>query len=240
MSLPDLALQIVYARIAWALVAASMLLSILPTLLPKLFPQLAQRSKAIVLFTVAVLMVLPGEGSPAYWLTLIFQYPSGMLAGYSLMAVYARWRERPVDFLLHPLFALLLTVVGVVLYLDAFGVLALGLYYRGFDPGPSAVLACAAALAGAAAILLRYAVTGGAALLTGVLLFSLLRLPSGNLWDALLDPLLWAWALGSVLVAAKRYYAARKSAVLKPAAAADLSEISDESELVQAHAGGIE
>ena len=32
MSLPDLALQIVYGRLAWALVAAAMLLAILPVL----------------------------------------------------------------------------------------------------------------------------------------------------------------------------------------------------------------
>ena len=36
MSLPDLALQIVYGRLAWALVAAAMLLAILPVLKPAL------------------------------------------------------------------------------------------------------------------------------------------------------------------------------------------------------------
>ncbi len=211
MSLPDLELQIIYARIAWGLIAASMLLSVLPTLLPKLFPQLAWRHKAIVTTTVAVMMLLPGEASPAYWLTLVFQYPSGLLTGYSLVALLARWRERPVVFPLHPAFALLLTVTGVVLYLDAFGVLALGLYYRGFDSSAATVLTCVAALAGAAAILFRYAGTAGMALLTSVLLFSLSRLPSGNLWDALLDPLLWAWALGSVILAGLRHRAARNA-----------------------------
>jgi hypothetical protein len=37
MSLPELDLQIIYARIAWGLIAAAMLLSVLPTLLPKVF-----------------------------------------------------------------------------------------------------------------------------------------------------------------------------------------------------------
>ncbi|MTV36559.1 hypothetical protein [Duganella radicis] len=215
MSLPELDLQIIYARIAWGLIAASMLLSVLPTLLPKIFPQLAQRHKAIVTTTVAVVMLLPGEASPAYWLTLVFQYPSGLLTGYSLVALLARWRERPVIFPLHPAFALLLTVTGVVLYLDAFGVLALGLYYRGFDSGAATVLTCVAAVAGAAAVLFRYAGTAGMALLTSVLLFSLLRLPSGNLWDALLDPLLWAWALGSVILEVRRRHALRKAAQLE-------------------------
>jgi hypothetical protein len=212
MSLPDLELQIIYARIAWGLVAAAMLLSVLPTLLPKIFPQLANRTKAIVIATVAVVMLLPGAASPAYWLTLVFQYPSGLLAGYSLVALLARWRERPVIFPLHPAFAALLTVTGVVLYLDAFGVLALGLYYRGFDSGAATLLTCVAAVAAGAAILFRLAGSAGLALMTSVLLFSLLRLPSGNLWDALIDPLVWAWAAGSVILAAVRRYQARKAA----------------------------
>ncbi|WP_432378092.1 hypothetical protein [Duganella sp. P38] len=210
MSLPDLSLQIIYARLAWALVAASMLLSVLPGLLPRWFPVLARRAKLIVAVTVALVMALPGEASPAYWLTLVFQYPSGLLTGYALVALCARWNGRPVDFLLHPAFALLLTVLGTVLYLDAFGVLALGLYYRGFDADAAAVLAMVAALAGVAAIWLRFG-AGGAALLTAVLLFSLLRLPTGNLWDALLDPLLWAWALGSAIFAGRRHYLAYRA-----------------------------
>ena len=32
-------------------------------------------------------------------------------------------------------------------------------------------------------------------LLGALLLYTLLRLPTGNLWDAVLDPLLWGWAV---------------------------------------------
>jgi hypothetical protein len=234
MSLPDLTLQIIYARLAWGLVTAAVLLSVLPSLLPKLFPALAQRSKLIVAVTVGVIMVLPGAASPAYWLTLVFQYPSGLMAGYSLVALFARWTERPVNFLLHPAFALLLTVLGVLLYLDAFGVLALGLYYRGFDADVAGILACVAALAGVAAVWLRFG-AGGAAMLTAALLFSLLRLPSGNLWDALLDPLLWAWALGSVVAAGRKYYLIYKARQLPRQAVPEAS-----AELVQSRAGSIE
>lgn len=228
MTLPELSLQIIYARLAWALIAAAILLSVLPTMLPKLFPALAQRTKLIVLATLLVVMALPGAVSPAYSLTLVFQYPSGLLTGYALVAICSRWSERPVNFLLHPLFALVLTVLGVVLYLDAFGVLALGLYYRGFDADAAAVLACISALAAALAYYFRFAVSGGAALMSAVVLFSLARLPTGNLWDALLDPLLWAWALGSVIVAAMRYHAARKTVVVA------------QPELALAHGVGIE
>jgi hypothetical protein len=36
------------------------------------------------------------------------------------------------------------------------------------------------------------------AALGALTLFTLLRLPTGNLWDALLDPLLWIWSLASL------------------------------------------
>ncbi|RYE87400.1 MAG: hypothetical protein EOO78_35840 [Oxalobacteraceae bacterium] len=41
-------------------------------------------------------------------------------------------------------------------------------------------------------------------MLGAVVLFSLLRLPSGNLWDALLDPLLFGWAIAALLAGALR------------------------------------
>jgi hypothetical protein len=44
----------------------------------------------------------------------------------------------------------------------------------------------------------------GRAVLGALLLFSIARLPSGNLWDALLDPLLWGWSLVSLGAAALR------------------------------------
>jgi hypothetical protein len=53
-----------------------------------------------------------------------------------------------------------------------------------------------------------------------VLLFSLARLPTGNLWDALLDPLLWLWAMASAgagaLRALRRMGARRSLEVLAP------------------------
>ena len=53
---------------------------------------------------------------------------------------------------------------------------------------------------------------GSAASLLGAFaLFSLLRLPSGNLWDAVIDPLLWAWAVVALLVAALRRTGRRAS-----------------------------
>ena len=203
MSLPDLALQIVYGRLAWALVIAAIVLAVLPNV--------RQRSKLAIVGVTLVLMALPGAASPAYWLTLAFQYPSGLLTGFSLMALRARWYGRRARYTMPGGLAVGLAAVGLVLYLDTFGILALGLYYGGFSPVASPLLACAAAIGFAVKAWRGQAAGPSAAMLIAVLLFSLLRLPTGNLWDALLDPILWSWALGSTIAAAQRALAARRA-----------------------------
>lgn len=257
MSLPDLALQIVYGRLAWALVAAAMLLTILPAVFSKISAMSnlarpltaaggmnaigrARRATVIAVAALVVLMALPGAASPAYWLTLVFQYPSGLLVGFSAVSLYARWHGRSARFAMPAGLALPLALAGLVLYLDAFGVLALGLYGGGFA-GLAPLLACAAACASAFAIVRGHDASSAAAVLIGVLPYSLLRLPSGNLWDALLDPLLWSWAIGSVVVAAVRQRAARNAGQLAPQAApAPAPDTAPLPEPVLAHAAGNE
>ena len=39
----------------------------------------------------------------------------------------------------------------------------------------------------------------GAAVLLALLGFSATRLPTGNFWDAMLDPWLWLWSIGRLL-----------------------------------------
>ena len=239
MSLPDLAWQIAYGRLAWGLVAAALLLSVLPAVLPSVFAGVTRRARALAAAAVVALMLLPGAASPAYWLILVFQYPSGLLLGCSLVALLARWQGRPADFTLPAGLALVLLAAGVLLYLDAFGVLTLGWYYVGFGAVAAPLLACAAAIGCAVAIVRRRATGAAAALLVGLLMFTLLRLPTGNLWDALLDPLLWAWALGSVAVTAARAVVARKAGKALPQVEPALDP-EDIPELVPAHAAGIE
>jgi len=238
MSLPDLAWQIAYGRLAWGLVAAALLLAVLPALLPTVVSRFTRRSQALGVAAVVALMLLPGAASPAYWLILVFQYPSGLLLGCSLVSLHARWQRRVVDYMLPSGLALVLVAAGLLLYLDAFGVLTLGWYYVGFSAVAAPLLACAAAVACAVAIVQGRATGSAAALLAGLLMFTLLRLPTGNLWDALLDPLLWAWALGSVAVASARALAARKAGKLPQAEPALVPE--DIPELVPVHAAGIE
>ena len=90
MNLPELALQAVYGRLAWAVVLAAVLIA--------LWPRAWSRSRALVpvlLCGAVLLMLLPGAASPAWWLGLALQYPSGLLAFLCLVFLHARWLGRP-------------------------------------------------------------------------------------------------------------------------------------------------
>ncbi|HEX8605971.1 MAG TPA: hypothetical protein VF774_25235, partial [Pseudoduganella sp.] len=65
MTLPDLALQIVYGKAAWALVLVTLLLA----LATRLVPGFAQRHWGAATIGMVVLALLPAEWSPAWWLT---------------------------------------------------------------------------------------------------------------------------------------------------------------------------
>ena len=189
MTLPELAHQIVYARLAWGIVLAALLVAVL-----KRRTSISMLGVGGVLLASIAAMALPGGASPAFWLVLAFQVPSTMLL---FCCALFLWRcasaLHPQDFISQP-WAAGLAALGGLLYLDSMGWLTLEVYALGFDPhwAPAA----AVALGLAALWALRFQVHGHSAiaLLGCVALFSLLRLPSGNLLDALLDPMLWLWA----------------------------------------------
>lgn len=193
MTLPDLTWQIVYGRLAWTLVLAALLVSFWPR-----NRRVSHAALGAVVGGVGLLMLLPGEASPAYTLGLAFQFPSGLLAGLCALSLAARWQGRaPAPFLPAPL-AAALAIAGAALYLDAIGWLAQGYYYAGFGPLGAPVLALLGIAACALAFVRKRGGRHHLVLLGALLLFSLARLPTGNLWDALLDPLLWIWALASL------------------------------------------
>ncbi|MET0981412.1 MAG: hypothetical protein ABWY02_04885 [Telluria sp.] len=194
MSLPDLAWQIVYGRLAWAIVVTAMLVALWPAA-----RRLPRAALAAVLTASVLSMALPGEASPAWWLGLGFQYPSGVLVGLCLLGLRARWQGEQTgaqagDFM--PLsVAATIAIAGTALYLDAIGWLSQGYYYAGFGPVGAPVVALVGTAGCALALLRGRGGRQNVALLGALLLFTLLRLPTGNLWDAVLDPLLWGWAL---------------------------------------------
>lgn len=193
MSLPDLAWQIAYGRLAWGIVIAAMLVALWPVA-----RRLPRRALGAFLFGIAVLTALPGEASPAYWLGLGFQYPSGMLLGLCLLGLRARWQGSEAGPFMPVSLAAAIAIAGAALYLDAIGWLSQGYYYAGYGPVGAPVVALIGTVGCLLALLRGRGGRQNLALLGALLLFTLLRLPTGNLWDAVLDPLLWGWALATL------------------------------------------
>jgi hypothetical protein len=147
--------------------------------------------------------LVPGSASPTFWLGLAFQAPSLMTVLLCLLWVFSRVDQRSGLFVrdlgvlaLDQKIALFLGVaLGWVLLLDTLAWWPVSVYAWGFS---------AAALGGVAILtVVVWAFAAGLkpraarsrvslVVVLGVLaLFVLTRWPSGNLWDALLDPWLW-------------------------------------------------
>ncbi len=176
-----------YLGLAWGLVLATLALLALARWAPR-----HERLKRWLPPLLLLWCLLPGVGSPAYWLGLALRAPSGLLA---LLCVWVLWRHyRPQTAGPAPLQALHgwawpLIVLGWVLLLDTFALAPFSLYAWGYAPWLLGALAFAGLLPA-----LRHAQRAMPALWIGVLLLHfLLRLPTGNAWDAVLDPALWIW-----------------------------------------------
>lgn len=216
--LPDLGAMRLARHLGWALVLAFLLLWCTRGWSPRW--QAGRRALAGLL---GVLALLPDPWSLAFWLGLAFQMPSlssVLLCGAGVwrllraplpvpqptahrQAAPAVWRHA----------ALAGSVLGWLLLLDTFALLPLpvSFYALGFAPATLAGVALLAALpwvaaGGAAAQAVRCLSLLLAAVLAG---YVLLRLPSGNLWDALLDPWLWLWLQGWWLLQVLRGFRAR-------------------------------
>ncbi len=190
MHLPELGLQFIYGRLGWGVVLAMLLIALLPRKFSVSRPMVAG-----VLLGMIALQLLPATASPAYWLGLAMQWPGALLVGMSIAKLSAGLQAARQPSLMTPAVAALIASFGALLYLDAIGIVSLGWYYWGFGPWAAPLIALALA-AGSAVAIVRGALRPQAcALLFAVLCFALLRLPTGNIWDALLDPLLWAWSL---------------------------------------------
>ena len=172
---------------------------------------------------------VPGAWGVAYWLGLAFQIPSVLscvLALGVLMRAYtqradpeheARWVSGPAaadDSNAGPgAWAAVLLGAGVllgwVLLLDAFALFPMAVYAWGFAPSAFLVV-CALAL-------VPWVVTGAAVWRTSpvwqvgvaMALFAVSRWPSGNVWDALLDPWLWLVLNALAVRAVVRWWAGR-------------------------------
>lgn len=193
MDLPALDWQFFYGRLAWTIVLATLVASLLAAAM--------RRSRPVIcglLLATATLVALPHGASPAYWLVLAFQWPSGVLLGCCLLKLMTAWPGARAVSAMPASLAAAIAIAGTALYLDAIGLLSLELYYWGFDPYGAPLVALAATAACALAAILGRGRPLALVAVGALALFSIPRLPTGNLWDALLDPLLWGWAVGSL------------------------------------------
>lgn len=186
-----------YLDIAWGLVLSALLLVIWSR---------RQPGSRLLLWLPPIFLLwclLPGAFSPAYWLGLALRAPSGLLV---LVCAWSLWRRyRPQPQALGPMQALRawawpLVALGWVLLLDTFALLPFSVYGWGSAPLLLGVLAMAG--------LLPALLWGQRAMpvlwIAVLLLYILLRLPTGNAWDAVLDPVLWVWLQVDVLRRVRR------------------------------------
>lgn len=198
MTLPLLILQIVFAHLAWGCVTAAVALMLLSHRRP------LETWQVVAVTALAFIANGPlGAYSMSYWLGLCFQSPSSLLALCSALVVWRRARGMVRIPLLSTPLAAAIAAAGALLYVDTAGWLPLGLYAHGFGSGAAVIglLCCALAFR---AVLHRQRRDLAMAALLSFVLFAVWRLPTGNAWDAVLDPLLWGWAVGCCISRAVR------------------------------------
>ena len=140
---------------------------------------------------------VPGPWGAVHWLGMAFQAPSWVSVQLCAFVLWQRWRgvdaahialaKRPSNALL----LLLGVVTGWLLLLDTFAVSPFALYANGSTPWVVTGVAAAACL--------PWVLRGEFSLadprpfmgVVAVLLFLATSLPTGNVWDAVLDPILW-------------------------------------------------
>lgn len=188
--LPEAAIQRWGLHAAWSLVLGSL------TFL--LCTKFNFRWRAWVVTAIAAWSLWQGPESPSYWLGLAFQSPSLMSVALCLIwAMQSRQitplKAQSTDSKLWPSMVLASAgiLLGWVLLGDMLAWWSVSIYAWGFSTLALA-LACALAFflwCVSGARIVGKTFTLGFTLV--LLMFVLTRLPSGNLWDALLDPGLW-------------------------------------------------
>jgi hypothetical protein len=196
--LPTAWTQLIYLRLGWALVLAALALWLVRRTLPTM-PSIVAKSLAVALFG---LTLLPGSVSPAYWLGLAFAAPSLMSCGLAILGLRHLWGMKvphpsgispglPTFPKLSTWLLGAISAVGAVLLLDTFALFPFSLYALGFSVAAVGWVALIIALIFIAKNTDREKARLKFLALVVLVAYILLRLPSGNLWDALLDPWLW-------------------------------------------------
>lgn len=207
---PSLTVLSIGMRIGWALV--------LGAVSARLLRQTQFSLRVGITLLVMAFCMLPSQWSPSWWLGLACQTPSLVLQGLCGIYLYQQWCSRHdalpsqlAENTTWPINLLLITIgIGWLLALDTFALLTVQLYPIGFTP-----YAVLAALFFACLLQLISARSDHApqrhhdrslavVVLISILVHLITRLPTGNLWDVLIDPWLWILAHWFVLSRLKK------------------------------------
>ena len=237
--LPGPVAQQLGLHLAWAVVLAALASALATALATALARGLAPRWRLGLTIAAALAALVPGPNGVVWWLGLAFQSPSiasvvlaaGWLIGRAFSVAPpgavqgpppplspspsqhqvsgARLTVKPG----HVVAAAALALLGWVLLLDTLALLPQwpllprAIYPSGFGFGALAGLLALAVLLCA----LPASRMAGAGLLLVGAVFAVTRLPTGNLWDALLDP--WLWLLAQALLVRAALGAVRRRRV---------------------------
>ncbi len=180
----------------------------------------ARRVRMVVAVGLFVWCWVPGPLGPVHWLGLAFQMPSISTVLLCAGLLYRRLRPAPPGFAAQAVgidwglgyLAALGVVLGWLLLLDTLALLPVPWYAWGFSPLASALVWGAAVVPW---VLGKNVGKRGHWVWVAplaVVLFVVLRLPTGNVWDAVLDPWLWVALHGYGLRAVWRSRQAGRSA----------------------------
>ena len=196
-ALPSPPVMQLWLRLGWSAVLAWLCVGVMARWVPGTARVDGRHVTAAAL--VLLSMGLPGPYSPAYWLGLAFQAPSVVTVLWCARHLVERWvpssAGRPPgagESRLQLWLAVAGVLVGWALLLDTLALLPLQLYAWGFSSAAVGLVAVAAVV--------PWVVFGGGpqplrthAWVTplALLVFAAWRLPTGNVWNAVLDPWLW-------------------------------------------------
>jgi hypothetical protein len=177
-------------HVGWGVVMAALLNSLLS--------QSVGVVRHLIVLIVAVIACIPGTWGPVYWLGLAFQTPSVLAVLWAGQHLYSRWpiaawtlkARQSQRSAVNMAFTLLGVVLGWLLLLDTLALVPMQLYAWGFSPWSAGVALLLGLLPWIFLGISGLRSAGGLVVLS-VVVFTLLRLPTGNVWDALLDPWLW-------------------------------------------------
>ena len=208
---PSLTMASMDRHLGWALTLTAVTLFILQRA-----PQVVRFGVGAALFLIAL---VPATWSVSHWLGLAYQTPSLVAQGLALIYLVRIFLVRGVG--LHeqvstddkwPISILLVgSVMGWILVLDTFAIFPISLYAFGYSK-EVAVLGLVLASSFWLISMRRLDSHGcrrardlATVLALAIAIHTFTRLPSGNAWDAMLDPWLWIVVQGALLVRIVRF-----------------------------------